>query len=184
MTCGATRLLMSAIWLGACQNPSPDASVRSSAMAGPHATAAAVEPAAAAAPSGHGAPPVTVAWRGTYHSATATLYVPSEWKSVHWKVPETPQGVGDGTLELTVDPATHRVLGTLDGPLGPATIDGFASGHALTATLARKDPADRGFAGTLVGVVDDDAVTGVVHAALAEASAIRTATFSLSRSSL
>jgi hypothetical protein len=182
MTSGAMWLLISAIWVGACQRPSPDASVHASATGAPRSTAAA-EHAPAAAPSDHGATPDTAAWRGTYHSATATLYVPSDWKSVHWKVPETPQGVGDGTLELTVNPTTHRVLGTLDGPLGPATIDGFASGHALTATLARKDPADRGFAGTLVGTVDDDAVTGIVHAALAEANAIRTATFSLSRSS-
>jgi hypothetical protein len=181
MTAGAKRVLMSAIWVGACQRPSPDASVHASATAAPHD--AAFERAPTTVPSGHGATADTAAWRGTYHSATATLYVPSEWKSVHWKVPETPQGVGDGTLELTVDPTTHRVFGTLDGPLGPATIDGFASGHALTATLARKDPADRGFAGTLVGAVDDDAVTGVVHAALAEASAVRTAIFSLSRSS-
>jgi hypothetical protein len=81
---------------------------------------------------------------------------------------------------FTVDPATSRVVGTLEGPLGPANIDGLAWDGKVTATIARNDPADRGFTGTLMGSIGTDHVDGTMNVALAEADAIRTAAFTLS----
>ena len=50
----------------------------------------------------------------------------------------------------------------------------------VTATIARTDPSDRGFTGTLVGLIGADHVDGTMNVSLAEADAIRTATFALS----
>ncbi len=143
---------------------------------------------AAATPGASVSPPVAgpdaavaaaSSWHGTYRSAAGTLYVPPDWKNVHWKVPETPSGMGDGAIAMTVDPTSHRILGAIEGTLGPATIDGYADEGTVTATVARRDPSDRGFTGTLLGVIAQGTVTGTIHLALAEVSAIRTATFTL-----
>jgi hypothetical protein len=122
----------------------------------------------------------TVAWRGSYTSTAGGLYIPPDWKDVHWRVKETTGGIGEGAIALRVDPANGRVLGALEGPLGPATIDGLVSEGKLTATVARKDPADEGFTGTIVGSLAEGGVEGTMNVSLAAASAIRTATFSLS----
>jgi hypothetical protein len=116
-------------------------------------------------------------WQGSYESAAGALTLP---KGVQWRVPETASGLGAGKLELTVDPANGRVRGTVDGPIGPATLDGLLVGGRLTATIARRDPSDHGFIGTLAGQEGDGGVEGTMNVALAEASAIREATFRLS----
>jgi hypothetical protein len=177
MTRAAWMALVAAV---ACSKPAPDAA---------HAEAGAVAPVASAAPVADAqaeAPPAakgaTVSWTGKYKSAAGKLYIPEDWKSVHWNVPDTPAGLGEGTLALTVDGATGRVSGTLDGPLGPATLAGIASDGKLSATVARQDASDRGFAGTLQGTLAGDHGEGTIQVSLAEVSAVRSATFSLSKS--
>jgi hypothetical protein len=123
-------------------------------------------------------PPGT--WQGTYTSSAGVLYIPPDWKDVRWKVKETSVGLGEGTLEIQIDSTTGRVLGTLAGPLGPATIAGLALDGRLTATIARRDPDDEGFAGTLVGAIAHDRAEGTMKVALPTAGAIRSAAFSLS----
>jgi len=118
-------------------------------------------------------------WRGTYHSESATIFVPPEWKGVRWSVPSTSAGLGDGAMTLEV--RGERVFGAIDGPLGPATIDGVVSGPTITANVLRRDPADQGYSGTLLGTMSGDRVTGTMNLSLAEASAVRAATFALAR---
>jgi hypothetical protein len=120
-------------------------------------------------------------WQGTYTSAPGTLYIPSDWSSVHWSPPPTSAGIGTGTLVIAIDSATHRLQGTVGGPLGPAIVSGKVSAESVTASVVRKDPADRGFAGTLVGTITSDRIDGTLNVSLGEASAVRRATFSLSR---
>jgi hypothetical protein len=124
----------------------------------------------------------TVAWTGKYTSTAGTLYIPEDWKSVHWNVPDSAVGLGEGSLNLEVDGATGRVSGTVAGPLGPATLAGIASDGKISATVARQDASDRGFAGTLQGTLAGDHGEGTIQVSLAEVSAVRTATFSLSKS--
>jgi hypothetical protein len=143
-----------------------------------------IEAAALAIASASASPPATAgsapaSWRGTYKSVASTLYIPPELK-VSWKPSETTSGIGDGTLSMTVDPDTGRVRGELGGPLGPASLAGFAAGGKLTATITRKDPTDRGFAGTMVGTLGPDQGEGTMNVSLAEGGAIRSATFVLS----
>jgi hypothetical protein len=130
---------------------------------------------ASAAPRGG-----VVSWKGTYKSAEAGITLP---KDVKWRVPESTAGVGDGTLAFTVDPASGRVQGTLDGVLGPATLDGFAADRKVTAIVVRKDPSDQGFTGTLEGELADATGRGSVRLALADTSAVRLATFELTPAS-
>jgi hypothetical protein len=108
-----------------------------------------------------------------------TLYLPPELK-VSWKPSETNAGIGEGTVSMTVDPSNGRLRGDLDGPLGPAALVGLAADGKLTATVARKDPRDRGFAGTMVGTLGTDRGEGTLNVSLAEGGAIRSATFVLS----
>jgi len=144
------------------------------------ANASAVSSASIAAAAGPGATQSKhVAWSGTYKSAAGTLYIPPEWKGVRWSGAESQAGIGEGTLEIGIDPLTGRVVGVLDGPLGPAVVDGLAAGEKVTATISRKNPSDHGFAGSLVGSIGADSVTGSMNLSSAEASTIRAASFSL-----
>jgi hypothetical protein len=161
--------------VAACSKGSSEATSSSAnASAAPSGSGApgAAPPAASAAPSS--APAAPRAWRGTYKSAESTFTLP---QGVGWKVAPVPAGVGEGAIALTVDPSTGRVRGTLEGPLGPATLDGLLSDGRLTANVARRDPTDHGFAGTLDGEVSGTAGHGTIRASLADVTAVRAATF-------
>jgi hypothetical protein len=157
--------------VGACSKGSSGESTASTASASASGSvappAAAVPAASAAGPSG---------WKGGYKSVPGTIVLP---KDVKWKVPETTDGVGEGTIALTVDRATRRVQGKVDGVLGPATIDGMAVDGKITATVSREDPTDHGFTGTLSGEMGDAGTSGTMNVALADVSAVRNATFEL-----
>jgi hypothetical protein len=116
------------------------------------------------------------AWRGPYKSVESVITLPAD---VKWRVPESTAGIGDGTLALTADPA-GRVNGIIDGVLGPALVVGLLADGRLTGSVLRKDPSDHGFTGTLAADLGDADARGTLHVTLAEASAVRQATFELS----
>ena len=130
----------------------------------------------AGADSGANAHAGANAWRGAYKSVESVITLPAD---VKWRVPESTAGIGDGTLALTADPA-GRVNGTLDGVLGPAVVVGLLADGRLTGSVLRKDPSDHGFTGTLAADLGDADARGTLHVTLAEASAVRQATFELS----
>jgi hypothetical protein len=148
----------------------------SSGSAAPPASAA-----SATAATSSSAKPAATAWTGTYKSVAGTLTVPPALKNVHWAGQETAAGIGDGAISFTIDPGTGRVDGSLDGPLGPAVVAGYASGATVTANIARKEPTDQGFIGTLVGTIAGDHLEGTASLSLTTAGAVRTATFTLTR---
>lgn len=117
-----------------------------------------------------------LSWQGSYTSVAAGIALP---KDVRWRVPDSPAGLGDGTITLRVDSETGRVRGTVAGSLGPALLDGLATDGRLTATMARQDPTDHGFIGTLSADIDDGGARGTLNAAQADVSAVRTAAFQL-----
>jgi hypothetical protein len=114
---------------------------------------------------------------GTYKSAPSALYLPPELK-VRWRPEETDAGVGEGELSLAVEPE-GRVHGAVEGPLGPAVVEGYAREGALTAKVSRKDPADHGFAGTLSATQTPGRIEGTMNLSLAAGGALRSATFVL-----
>jgi hypothetical protein len=107
------------------------------------------------------------------------LYVPPTWKGVHWSVPDSSDGLGDGTLSLLCDPDTGRLTGRVDGALGPATVRGVVDDGGLTATVAHDEPAEHGFYGTLAATASDGHARGAMNVSRGEAGAIRVATFDL-----
>jgi hypothetical protein len=117
-------------------------------------------------------------WAGSYASEAGALSLPPEIKAT-WKPTEIPSGLGDGTLAFTVDRANGQTVGTLEGPLGPATLAGVARDGKVSATVARKDPRDHGFVGTLVGTLGHDRGDGTMKLSPAEGGAIRSATFTV-----
>lgn len=159
--------------------PAPQGSA-STAPAAPSSSASA---AAAASPSEAGAPSAKAAgtassFTGKYTTEAVTaIAVPEGTK---WKGEEGTEGTGEGTLTLEAA-ADGRVTGTVEGPLGPALVEGLLEGDSLTASFRRKDPADNGFYGTILGKVAGDKVEGSVAASRGNAGLVRTGKLTLSK---
>lgn len=132
--------------------------------------------ASASATSAPAAAPKT--WNGTYKSAAASLDVPADFAKT-WAHTDRGGGTGDGAISLTIDGASGRATGTLEGPLGPALLSGDVAGGTLTAAVRRKDPTDRGFTGTLRGTVTADHIDATMTLASAEGAVQRSATATL-----
>ncbi|HEY5240114.1 MAG TPA: hypothetical protein VIJ22_01555 [Polyangiaceae bacterium] len=162
----------------ACDHSS-SSGAQTSATASVAATTSSVAASASAATK---TPDATRAWRGTYKSVASTLAAPPDGKKTHWSDTQTTAGIGDGALALTVDGATGHVSGTVDGPLGPAMMDGVVTDGKLAATLRRKDPTDQGFTGTILGSIAGDHLEGTMNVSIGLANALRTATFTLTPS--
>lgn len=123
-------------------------------------------------------PSIPASWQGSYTSTAGPLYVPPAW-NVRWSGGDASVGLGEGTLTMTIDAASRRVGGMVDGPLGPATLDGVVRDEKVAATIVHKIPGDFGFTGTLAGAIHDGRVEGTIRASSGEASTIRTAVFVL-----
>jgi hypothetical protein len=167
-------LVLSALLLMGCSKPSgpspaEPAPSASTAAAPSVAGSASATPAAAAAPK---------TWSGTYKSAAASLDVPKDFAKT-WAHTDRGDGTGDGAISLTIDGASGRATGTLEGPLGPALLSGDVASGTLTASVRRKDPTDRGFTGTLRGTVTADRIDGTMILASAEGAVQRSATATL-----
>lgn len=170
---GVTLLLACACGRGSQDGAvGPAAAVVASSSAAPVASAppSASVAAASAAPQ---------AWHGKYTTTPGSLVVPKDWAKTHWSSSDTTAGVGDGTMQLAVDPATHRVTGTLDGAIGAAVVEGVVGADGVTASVRRKDPTDKGLAGTLVATASADKITGTLTLATGDGATLRSGAFTL-----
>lgn len=131
-------------------------------------------------------PAKSVAWSGTYKASAHGFYMPrdapnaGDWKSITFQGEDAGDGVGEGNLDVQIDPA-GKVVGTIAGPVGPATVTGLVADGTLSAHVQRKDPSDRGLTGTMEGKAGPDKIDGTMHLSNADASLIRSATFSLAK---
>lgn len=175
----AAATLLAALGSAACGRSSQQgapAAGSSSVTPSASALAAPISPSTASPAARAGA---LRAWKGTYKTIPAALSVTADWSKTHWGSADTTSGVGEGTLALSIDPGTGRVTGSLDGAAGPAVIEGTASATQVTASVLRKDPADRGLAGTLVATQAPGAITGIMTLATGDGAVLRAGTFSL-----
>jgi hypothetical protein len=174
-----TRLaLVSGVMLAlACSKPSSE-SGGTAASTGVSSASPTVSSAASAASAG--ATPTTQSWSGSYKAVAAALTAATDGGKVRWSSLDASTGVGEGTLVVVLDSASGRATGTVDGVLGPAVLEGRLAGDQLAAAVRRKDPADRGFTGTLLGAVSGAHATGTMTVSSAEGGILRTATFDLS----
>lgn len=182
--CSLLLALSVALGAAACSKPSESGGAAPSGSASAGAPVVGAAPASAPSPSAQATPPPSAgagaaqSWRGSYKSAAATLTVVPAYKKQPWSDTKSTEGLGDGTMTLAVDPG-GRVTGSVEGPLGPATIAGAVADGKVSASIRRKDPADHGFTGTLTGDVAADHVEGTMSVSLGQASVLRTATFTL-----
>lgn len=130
--------------------------------------------------SGTGTGTAVASWTGKYASTPGTLFVPDggEWSYVKWRGDESKDGLGEGTLALEI--TGTQVTGTLDGPLGPATVRGIVDGTQVTGWIERKTASDMGFSGTLIGTLGAT-LEGTMRLSVHDAHIIREAKFSLAR---
>lgn len=169
-----TRALVLGVLLAVgCSKPSGP----SPAEPAPSASAT-TAPSVASAASGTSAPAAPKTWSGTYKSAATSLDVPKDFAKT-WAHTDRGVGIGDGTISLTIDGATGRAIGALEGPLGPAVAAGDVAGGTLTAAVRRKDPTDRGFTGTMRATVTAGGIDGTMTLASADGAMQRTATLTL-----
>lgn len=179
-TAAARTVVLAIVFAAGACGKSQAGSGQAIASSGANSSAGQAPSAAAASASAHAERPATrPAWKGTYQSAAGTLYIPPDWTHVHWAGAETNAGIGDGAIALTVNPVSGRVTGTIEGPLGPGVLDGTLADGKLTASIRPEHPSEHGFRGTLDGSVKGDHAEGTIHASLPEASALRTASFTL-----
>jgi hypothetical protein len=151
---------------GSSSSATPAASAPPVASASPSASATA----SAAAP---------LAWKGSYKTAVGALAVPSAFAKNHYASNDVTTGVGDGAMQLTIDPTTRRVTGTLDGAIGAAVIEGLMGDGQLSGAVRRKDPTDTGLAGTLLATVSAEKISGTLTLATGDGATLRTGTFTL-----
>lgn len=158
------------------EGPAPQGSA-STAPAAPSSSASSATASEAGAPSAK-APGTASSFSGKYTTEAVTaIAVPEGTK---WKGEDGTEGTGEGTLTLEAA-ADGRVTGTVEGPLGPALVEGLLEGDSLTASFRRKDPADNGFYGTILGKVAGDKVEGSVAASRGNAGLVRTGKLTLSK---
>jgi hypothetical protein len=145
------------------------------------------EPVSSAAPSAtvilEAAAPTSVeTWTGSYDSQPGSLYVydGGEWAGVTWRGDEAGTAIGSGTLTLAVNKKSGEVQGTADGAIGSVVLVGSIASDKVTATVARKDPSDRGLTGTLFGTLAGTTLSGSMRLSAPDARVIRDAKFTLS----
>lgn len=163
--------------LAACKNESKPVPNPSASGSAPSASASA-------------APPGPTHYTGTYTASAGTLYVPDggEYQGFKFRGEDAGTlGEGAGKLSFTVDPDGGAVSGTLEGPLGPATITGQTRQGELTFHLAPSaggasdSDATAGpmaFRGTGTATLDGGVASGEIHASSWHADVLRDAKFS------
>jgi hypothetical protein len=172
----ATILFGAAAFLG-CPGEKPDASRADSERPEASNTEDAAE---ARAPK---AAPSSETWTGTYDSHPGSIYVVDggEWAGVRWRGDDASVGLGEGKLSLAMNRTSEEVRGTGEGPIGNVVLSGVVTGGAITLSVSRKDPLDRGLTGTAVAQVSGDKISGTMRLSQADARVIREATLHLVR---
>ena len=166
------RILLVAILASCKDSPAtPDAA--------PASSASAIVSASASAPAPFIGPPT---YAGTYNAERGTLYIPDAeaWNGVGLK-PDDAGATGEGPITIVIDPDGGSVSGSLEGPLGPATLSGVSQEGAISFQVAPKDKTDLAFRGTGTASLDAGVVTGEMHLSSWRANVLRDATFSAKR---
>ena len=140
---------------------------------------ATVSASASSAPVVTSGPPT---YAGTYTAERGTLYVPDAeaWQGIGLR-PDDAGATGEGAITIVIDPDAGIVTGTLDGPLGPATLNGVSQADSLSFQVAPKEKTDLAFRGTGTGSLDAGVVSGEIHLSSWRANVLRDATFSAKR---
>ncbi len=167
-----TRKILVVAMLASCK----ESPATSDAALAPSASVVASASASAIVASG---PPT---YAGTYNAERGTLYVPDAeaWNGVGLR-PDDAGATGEGAITIVVDADGGAVTGSLEGPLGPATLSGVSQEGALSFQVAPKEKTDLAFRGTGTASFDAGVVSGEMHLSSWRANVLRDATFSAKR---
>jgi hypothetical protein len=114
-------------------------------------------------------------FEGNYEVKKAEIELAPGVRVSTWKKDAGDVATGTGKIGLVLH-AGGRVSGTLDGPLGPATLRGEHSDATVSATITPDDPTREGsFEGTLWGTKEGETIAFQLSATTADAALVRTA---------
>jgi hypothetical protein len=128
-------------------------------------------------------PKAATRFDGTYSSKAGSLRVPegAEYRSAQWRGDDAGDGLGEGTLSFSVDPATGRLAGKGEGALGNVVLAGELEGDVVSFAIRRASAFDGGFTGAAIGRVSGDKLEGTMRLSRATADAIREGTFTVTK---
>jgi hypothetical protein len=169
-----TRFAVIVVMLASCKDSPavPDAAPASASVSASASASASVSVVSSGTPT----------YAGTYVAERGTLYIPdaAAWNGVSLR-PDDAGATGEGAITLTIEPDGGALTGTLEGPLGPATLNGFAEDAGITFQIAPKEKTDLAFRGTGTAAIDAGVVSGEMHVSSWRANVLRDATFSAKR---
>lgn len=146
----------------------------------PAPTAPASSSAPAAASSAPAAPAAATAWEGAFTSKVGKVTPPAVAKMKLWEKDPGKEGVGPGTIKLSISGRT--VSGELTGALGELRVSGDVDGKVVTARVDPKDPnTDEAWTGTLTGTLEGDGLAVAIRAASRNANLAREAEAKLTK---
>ncbi len=162
----------------ACRQPAPSAEPTPSASQIPVVPSAASSVApAGAAPRGASAG----TWSGTYRAAHYLVQMDKKEALPAWAKDEQKLGVGQGRLELVIDP-NGSVSGTSTGPLGQLQIFGRLEDGTVRATVSPDEPTtEAAFHGFFVAELQAGRMKGELQVSTGDGAIVRRAPFELGR---
>jgi hypothetical protein len=120
-------------------------------------------------------------WTGTYEAAKHHIDLPAKIGGLpEWAADEGARGTGKGSVRLTPD-STGAATGSVEGPLGPAVLEGAFDGDVLALRFYPKNAERSGFSGVLIARRDGERLTGSLDAATTDGRVARTAQITLER---
>ena len=181
-------LLMSGSFTAACESRREDSSrgqttaetavISPSASAAPRASATAANSTEVASPPSDSAH--TGTFKGKYSAKKTTPSLAPDVVVKSWKSDDGKRGAGEGRITLTIE-SNGRATGIVEGPLGPATLEGSVEGKRVRAELVPdRDDADA-FSGLFDGTLEGSGIVGTLRAADGSASVVREAQAKLDR---
>jgi hypothetical protein len=121
-------------------------------------------------------------WRGTYDAERQPIdMAPDAGRLRAWDQDDGSQGIGAGRITIRID-ANGVVTGSAEGPLGKLVVSGAVVGDAVRLRLA--PPAGSSvsaFAGVVVAVRRDGALSGLLRVSSGDSSLVRRAQVELRR---
>lgn len=193
LTSLAVALVMVSVSLGGCGEAGPSAgtsapaaSTPAKAAASPSGSASAsavasssAAPAPSASPSSASSATITDNFAGGYDAKKKKMKLQAGASEPFWGLDKGKVAVGKGEVKLSVW-SDGRVTGTLTGPLGDLTVEGYSEERALTGTLTPKEPG--GFRGTIAGKIEGNKFVGRIEASSRDVTLVRESAVTLDKS--
>ncbi len=182
--CGGALAGLASVWgcserEGGTGRPAPSATVAIGIARPGSAAPGSAAPQAPTLPSESKGAPLEGTWEGPYQAERASPTLAPTVKDRAWARDDGKRASGQGLLRIVVG-RDGEVGGSVEGPLGPADLVGFAEETRLVATVVPR--GETSFAGLVEATVRGDALEVVLRASDGTAETVRSGKASLHRS--